>query len=175
MHTPNVNAVDNVSLPVFILAPQILLWQTLSLWVSSHLRKIKSRGQLWLFGVCLDFSFNRVQTLHGSDFTSFFFLTTCQIQISQTCTWNITWSLCFQPPLLVWGRPNNPGMRYGINPHVKSNTSWLELLYCYRCIDAMLQDKEWFAGDCSRKAAEDLLMRVNKVNKTVQFHAIIIC
>lgn len=29
------------------------------------------------------------------------------------------------------------------------------------------QDKEWFAGDCNRKTAEEHLMRVNKVNQAV--------
>lgn len=32
-------------------------------------------------------------------------------------------------------------------------------------IYVILQDKVWFAGDCNRKIAEDLLLRVNKVNK----------
>lgn len=30
----------------------------------------------------------------------------------------------------------------------------------------ILQDKEWFAGACNRKRAEDLLLGVNKVNQT---------
>lgn len=38
---------------------------------------------------------------------------------------------------------------------------------CFTVIDiyVILQDKVWFAGDCNRKIAEDLLLRINKVNK----------
>lgn len=31
----------------------------------------------------------------------------------------------------------------------------------------IFQDREWFAGDCNRKTAEDLLQRINKVNLVV--------
>lgn len=35
--------------------------------------------------------------------------------------------------------------------------------------DVILQDKEWFAGECNRKIAEDLLLRINKVNRHFLF------
>lgn len=35
--------------------------------------------------------------------------------------------------------------------------------------DVILQNKEWFAGECNRKIAEDLLLRINKVNKHFLF------
>uniref|UniRef100_A0A3P8TLR1 SH2 domain-containing protein n=1 Tax=Amphiprion percula TaxID=161767 RepID=A0A3P8TLR1_AMPPE len=35
-------------------------------------------------------------------------------------------------------------------------------LNTYEYIFCIFQDKEWFAGDCSRKPAEELLMRINK-------------
>lgn len=37
----------------------------------------------------------------------------------------------------------------------------------YFCIYETWQDKEWFAGDCNRKTAEELLTRVNKVNQHI--------
>lgn len=61
-----------------------------------------------------------------------------------------------------------------------SKQSWNEVSICtanqrqvsedwFAVIDIylILQVKEWFAGDCNRRTAEDLLLRVNKVNQTV--------
>lgn len=40
-------------------------------------------------------------------------------------------------------------------------------LLIFRC--HLCQDKEWFAGDCNRKTAEALLLRVNKVQIVLDF------
>lgn len=58
--------------------------------------------------------------------------------------------------LLLW-------LYYINNPALK----WVWFSYWYICCMFMFQDREWFAGDCNRKTAEDLLQRINKVNLVV--------
>lgn len=61
-----------------------------------------------------------------------------------------------------------------VGPRPAQENKLLMFLLCYCNVtdtDVILQDKEWFAGECNRKIAEDLLLRINKVNRHFLFVA----
>lgn len=73
-----------------------------------------------------------------------------------TCT-------CLKFYLAVWGQPNSLGLRYVIHLEEASHLSLWPFSPLLMCRCHVCQGKEWFAGDCNRKTAEALLLRVKKV------------
>lgn len=78
-----------------------------------------------------------------------------------------TLDICLKLFLVGWDHSKGLGLRYVYPPEGGiSDFSFFQLLI-FRC--PLFQGKEWFAGDCNRKTAETLLLRVNKVYDIFNF------